>query len=180
MKIKVKSKFKTNSLDFTITSVFEILKSVLSHEKITIERGVMDFVELYSELGLKEYKNEKQIKKELDDLIFSNVHSFKENKKLANLFILGINNFVCNKETIYDKYFDNSNEIFFKFIASQFLDGIIVGFLYYRSEYGAGDLFGFLFVCLWLTVVINGVVYGFRTGSQQITIGSEDYIFRLR
>lgn len=28
-----------------------------------------------------------------------------------------------------DKYFNNSNEIFFKFIASQFLDGIVVGIL---------------------------------------------------
>ena len=36
------------------------------------------------------------------------------------------------KESIYrniDKYFNNSNEIFFKFIASQFLDGIVVGIL---------------------------------------------------
>lgn len=36
------------------------------------------------------------------------------------------------KENIYkniDKYFNNSNEIFFKFIASQFLDAIIVGVL---------------------------------------------------
>lgn len=36
------------------------------------------------------------------------------------------------KERTYknlDKYFDNSNEIFFKFIASQFLDAVIVGIL---------------------------------------------------
>ena len=36
------------------------------------------------------------------------------------------------KERIYknlDKYFNNSNEIFFKFIASQFLDAIVVGIL---------------------------------------------------
>ena len=36
------------------------------------------------------------------------------------------------KERVYrnlDKYFNNSNEIFFKFIASQFLDGIVVGIL---------------------------------------------------
>ena len=36
------------------------------------------------------------------------------------------------KERIYkniDKYFNNSNEIFFKFIASQFLDAVIVGTL---------------------------------------------------
>jgi len=36
------------------------------------------------------------------------------------------------KEKTYkniDKYFNNSNEIFFKFIASQFLDAVIVGFL---------------------------------------------------
>ena len=28
-----------------------------------------------------------------------------------------------------DKYFNNSNEIFFKFVASQFLDAVVVGFL---------------------------------------------------
>ena len=44
-------------------------------------------------------------------------------KKLANAIF---------KDTVYkniDKYFNNSNEIFFKFIASQFLDAIIVGIL---------------------------------------------------
>lgn len=44
-------------------------------------------------------------------------------KKLANAMF---------KETTYkniDKYFNNSNEIFFKFIASQFLDAVVVGVL---------------------------------------------------
>lgn len=66
--------------------------------------------------------------------------------------------------------------VFMSLVGFRLLFGIIVGFLYYRSEYGAVDLFGFLFVCLWLTVVINGAVYGFRTGSQQITIGSEEIL----
>ena len=88
----------------------EIIKSVVSHEKITIERGIVDIVELYNTNNLKQgITNTKQIQ-ELSDLIFSNANSFRENKKLANLFILGTNNFVSNKESIYDQYFDDYSE----------------------------------------------------------------------
>ena len=46
----------------------------------------------------------------MNDLIFSNVNSFKQNKKLANLFVLATTNFVSNKESIYDKYFEGYSE----------------------------------------------------------------------
>lgn len=88
----------------------EIIKTVLSDEKITLERGVMDFVELYTHCSLKPYLTDQKSLYELNNLIFANVNSFKENKKLANLFILAINNFVSNKESVYDKYFENYEE----------------------------------------------------------------------
>ena len=108
--IKEEPKFYQRDIQEQGLILHEILKIVLSHEKMTIERGVMDFFELYSEYGLKEYVNNKDTKNELSDLIFSNLNTFRENKKLANLFILGINNFVCNKEVIYDKYFEDYNQ----------------------------------------------------------------------
>lgn len=90
--------------------IHEILKTILQQEKIELENGVMDFVELYSEYALQFIENRKQIIDDLNEQIYSNTFSFKENKRLANLFILATNNFVCNKETIYDKYFDDYNE----------------------------------------------------------------------
>ena len=57
-------------------------------------------------LDFKEIKNRdfyNEIIEEVNNLIFSNANTFRENKKLANLFILGTNNFVSNKESIYDK-----------------------------------------------------------------------------
>lgn len=90
--------------------IYEILKTILQQEKIELENGVMDFVELYSEYALQFIENRKQIINDLNEQIYSNTFSFKENKRLANLFILATNNFVCNKETIYDKYFDDYNE----------------------------------------------------------------------
>lgn len=88
----------------------EIINVVLSDEKVTLERGVVDFVELYNHCALKQYLTDQKSLYELNNMIFGNVNSFKENKKLANLFILAINNFVSNKESIYDKYFDNYTE----------------------------------------------------------------------
>ena len=46
-------------------------------------------------------------------------------------FVKRLTNAIFNDSTYksIDKYFNNSNEVFFKFIASQFLDAIIVGIL---------------------------------------------------
>ncbi len=63
--------------------------------------------------------------------------------------------------------------IFMSLVGFRLLFGIIEGFLYYRSEYGGADLFGFIFVCLWLAVVLRMVAYGFKTGSQQIIIDGD-------
>lgn len=87
--------------------IHETLKAVLSNENITLEQGVMDFIELYSQLGLKATETNEKTLNDLNVLIDTKIFSFKENKKLANLFILAINNFVCNKESIYDSYFDD-------------------------------------------------------------------------
>ena len=108
--IKEQPSFYTRDLYHQGLILHEILKSVISNEKITIERGVMEFAELYSLNALRYTETNKKRLDEIDGLIFSNVNSFKENKKLASLFILGINNFVCYKESIYDKYFDDYNE----------------------------------------------------------------------
>jgi len=88
----------------------QIIKFVISHEEPTIEYGVTSIAELYNLSSLKNITNDKKTIYEVNDLIFSNVNTFKENKKLANLFILGTNNFVSNKESIYDKYFDDYSE----------------------------------------------------------------------
>ena len=88
-----------------------MLKSVLSHEKITIERGITDLVEAYTSSALKNNVTDPVNKYHLTDLVFCNLNSFKENKKLANLHILALNNFVSNKESIYDKYFEDYTEV---------------------------------------------------------------------
>lgn len=87
-----------------------MLKSILSNEEITIERGITDFVESYTSSALKKWTTDNTNKNHLTDLVFGNVNSFRENKKLANLHILALNNFVSNKESIYDKYFEDYNE----------------------------------------------------------------------
>ena len=70
----------------------------------------MELAELYSLNALKHTETNEKRLKEIEGLIFSNINSFRENKKLANLFIFATNNFVCNKESIYDKYFEDYNE----------------------------------------------------------------------
>lgn len=102
--------FYTRNITDQSQILHEILKSIISHDEITVERGITDIVELYNHSSLKHYLTDPIEIRELEDLIFSNANSFRENKKLANLFILGTNNFVSNKECIYDKYFDNYNE----------------------------------------------------------------------
>lgn len=62
--------------------------------------------------------------------IIVSVYVLLERSKIINFIKRFIN--AIFKENTYkniDKYFNNSNEIFFKFIASQFLDAIIVGIL---------------------------------------------------
>lgn len=88
----------------------EILKTVISNEKITIERGIMELAELYSSCMLRNSETNKKILDEINGIMFGNINSFRENKKLANLFILATNNFVCNKDSIYDNYFEDYNE----------------------------------------------------------------------
>jgi len=103
-------KFYTRNIVDQGLILHEIIKSVISHEKITLERGITDIVELYNHCSLKQSITNPLQLNSLQDLIFGNVNAFKENKRLANLFILGTNNFVSNKESIYDKYFDDYNE----------------------------------------------------------------------
>lgn len=103
-------KYYERSLEDQGLILQEVIRSIVSGEKITLERGVVDLVELYIHSSLKPNLTDEKKLYELHNLIFGNVNSFKENKKLANLFVLGINNFVSNKESIYDKYFDDYNE----------------------------------------------------------------------
>ena len=59
----------------------------------------------------------------MTNILAERVEILKSIKKLAEAIF---------KEKTYknlDKYFNNSNEIFFKFIASQFLDAVIVGIM---------------------------------------------------
>ena len=63
--------------------------------------------------------------------------------------------------------------VFMSLVGFWLLFGIIEGFLYYRTEYGIAVPFGFLFNCLWLAVVFRMAFYGFKTGSQQITIDAD-------
>lgn len=105
--LREQNKFYERNIDEQALILQQILKSVLSHEEITIERGITDFVESYTCSSLKQNITDANLIYHLDNLIFSNVNSFKENKKLANLHILALNNFVSNKETIYDKHFED-------------------------------------------------------------------------
>lgn len=108
--IKEQPKFYQRNLQDQALILQELLRIIMSHDEITIERGVVDLIEAYSNTCLKHFtKNEEKIK-QLNDLTFSNVNSFIENKKLANLFILATTNFVSNKESIYDKYFNDYTE----------------------------------------------------------------------
>lgn len=108
--IQEQPKFYTRNITDQGQILHEIIKSVISHEEITVERGITDIVELYNHSTLKHYLTNPNEIQELENLIFSNANSFRENKKLANLFILGTNNFVSNKESIYDKHFDDYTE----------------------------------------------------------------------
>ena len=62
--------------------------------------------------------------------IIVSIYVLADRTKLLN-FLKRLANAIFKKETYknIDKYFNNSNEIFFKFIASQFLDAIVVGVL---------------------------------------------------
>lgn len=108
--IEEQPKFYYRNLQDQALILQELLRIIISHEELSIERGVVDLIEAYSNSCLRHYAKNKEDIKQLNDLTFSNVNSFRENKKLANLFILATTNFVSNKESIYDKYFDDYNE----------------------------------------------------------------------
>ena len=98
----------------SIETQLEIIKSLVSglivHENCSIERGIYNINSFFSLIISRRETNDHYYKKLYRSWLFKFLHSFIEEQRLSTLFILGINNFVVNKETIYDKYFDNYNE----------------------------------------------------------------------
>lgn len=108
--VKERDDFYEKSLEKQSLILSEIIKYVLANEEINLEQGVTAITNLYSASQLKPHISDKENLENLEQIIYCNINSFIEIKKLANLFILGINNFVSNKEAIYDKYFDSYDE----------------------------------------------------------------------
>lgn len=100
--------------DHSIEVQLEIIKSVVSglivHEDCSIERGIYNINSFFSLIISRQATNDPYYKKLYRSWLFKFLHTFIEEQKLSNLFILGINNFVSNKETIYDKHFGEYNE----------------------------------------------------------------------
>jgi len=92
----------------------EIIKSIVSgliiHEDYSLERGIHNINSFFSLIVSLQSTNDEYYKKLYRFWTYNFLHSFIEEQRLANLFILGINNFVSNKESIYDKFFDDYSE----------------------------------------------------------------------
>lgn len=103
-----------NFYDYNFDRQYEIVKNLITnlilHDTNPIERGIQninDFFALF--ISIRSTDNE-ETKKLYRGWLKTFASSFVEDQKLANLFILGINNFVSNKESVYDKYFENYTE----------------------------------------------------------------------
>lgn len=92
----------------------EIIKSLVSgliiHEDCSLERGIHNINSFFSLIVSLQNTDDEYYKNLYRAWTFKFLHSFIEEQRLANLFILGVNNFVSNKESIYDKYFDDYSQ----------------------------------------------------------------------
>lgn len=89
------------------TIIAKILQVLISGEEFDIEQGITDIIELYDLANLEHHAKTPYDKKFVKSHLLCNGCCFPENRKLANLFVLGLNNFVSNKESVFDNYFDD-------------------------------------------------------------------------
>ena len=116
-KVKEVINFIGEDRDFynhSVETQIEIIKSIVSgliiHDDCSIERGIYNINSFFSLVISRRATDNPYHKQLYRSWLFKFLHSFIEEQRLSNLFILGINNFVSNKETIYDKYFDDYSE----------------------------------------------------------------------
>ncbi|MBE6152451.1 MAG: hypothetical protein E7165_03985 [Firmicutes bacterium] len=103
-----------NFYTFSVEEQMEIIKAAISgliiNNGCSIERGIQNINSFLSLIISREINANTYYSEFLPMWNFVFINSFIEEQKLSNLFILGVNNFVSNKESIYDKYFEDYSE----------------------------------------------------------------------
>ena len=93
---------------------YEIVKNLITNlilnDTNPIERGIQNINDFFALLISVQNTNNNEAKNLYRGWLKTFSNSFVQDQKLANLFILGINNFVSNKESVYDKHFEDYTE----------------------------------------------------------------------
>lgn len=103
-----------NFYNYPFNRQYEIIKNLITNlilnDTNPIERGIQNINDFFALLISIQNINNQETKNLYRGWLRTFANSFIQDQKLANLFILGINNFVSNKESIYDKYFEDYNQ----------------------------------------------------------------------
>lgn len=90
---------------------YEIVKNLITNlilnDTNPIERGIQNINDFFALLISIQATNNVETKNLYRGWLRTFSKSFVQDQKLANLFILGINNYVSNKESVFDKYFED-------------------------------------------------------------------------
>lgn len=90
---------------------YEIVKNLITNlilnDTNPIERGIQNINDMFALLLSIQNTHNLEAKNLYRGWLKTFANSFVEDQKIANLFILGINNFVSNKESVFDSYFDD-------------------------------------------------------------------------
>lgn len=93
---------------------YEIIKHLITNlilnDTNPIERGIQNINDFFALLISIQNTNNAETKNLYRGWLRTFSNSFVQDQKLANLFILGINNFVSNKESVFDEFFGNYSE----------------------------------------------------------------------
>lgn len=102
--------FYNHSSEIQIEIIKSIISGLIIHEDCSIERGIHNINSFFSMIISRRNSDDPYYKKLYRSWLFKFLHSFIEEQRLSNLFILGVSNFVANKESLYDNYFDDYSE----------------------------------------------------------------------
>ena len=93
---------------------YEIVKNLITNlilnDTNPIERGIQNINDFFALLISIHNTTNVETKNLYQGWLRTFASSFVQDQKLANLFILGINNYVSNKESVFDTYFEDYTE----------------------------------------------------------------------
>lgn len=108
--IKEINRFYNYSFDRQYEIIKNLITNLILNDTNPVERGIQNINNFFALLISIQNTNNPETKKLYRSWLNTFSSSFVQDQKLANLFILGINNFVSNKESVFDNYFEDYSE----------------------------------------------------------------------